>query len=171
MSSNRCVFLCIFFFIHSVFGEEIKKEVQKVHDTFRQIILLILPGDQKESPYNRLMIEIMKDQPNIKFVDTLIKDSSIEQIDDGMLLSPLMASAIFGKNTILELLIAKQVNINQVNRSQQSAAMLAAMANNADGLQLLIAAKAKLDLQDKHTSTALDYAKSRNNDDCIKILS
>jgi ankyrin repeat protein len=171
MSSKQSIFLCIFLFIQSALSEEeTKKEVLEVRKTFQKIIPLILPGDQNESPHNRLMIQIMKEQPNITSVGILIKESAVEQIDDGLLLSPLMASAIFGHNAILKMLLDKEVKVNQVNRSEQSAAMLAAMANNADGLRLLIAAGAKLDLQDKHTSTALDYAISRKSNDCSELI-
>lgn len=128
-------------------------------------------NDPLNTPHNRLMAELLKESPDITTITGLIEDNSIEEIDNGMLFSPLMASAILGHNDVLKMLIDKGVEVNQVNRRQQSAAMLAALANNSEALKLLKAAGAKEHLQDNQTSTALDYAKSRQSIDCIKMLS
>lgn len=177
MKSKKFLTILLLLFLNLLAEKTASERVTAFQNTYRKMITFCLPipitnelNDPHNTPHYRLMTELIKQTPHISTAKTIISQSSVEQIDDGELISPLMACAALGHNAIMELLLAKKVAINQLNRRHQTAVMIAAMANNTTGLIQLINAGARLDLKDKHEGTAQDYAKAHNHPHCIKII-
>lgn len=171
---------------HLYSHKSLPERITALHEVTRKLIRYTLPIPEKldktdplYTPHYRLMVELLEKKPDIVLVKTIISESTSSQIDEGELYSPLMACAVFGHNAIMDLLLAKQtevnghvakININQRNRTWQTAAMFAAMANNNEGLIKLINADADLLLKDRHDGDAYDYALSHGNDMCRKTI-
>lgn len=169
----------VFFLLNIVLlAEEVPSEqILATRNVIRKYITYTLPipvtsaaNDPQNTPHYRLMTELLKNNPDIVTAKLIISQSPREQIDDGLLFSPLMACAALGHNAILDLLLAKEVDVNQINRRQQSALMFGAMTNNTQGIIKLINAGAHLDLKDNQQGIAEDYAKIYKHPHCIKII-
>lgn len=175
------IFLIFLIFFSTAAEEVLSEEVIATRDTFRKFIMFTL--EKKDTPHYQLMTELLEKKPDIAQVKPIIskyteKEIDYPKIDYGEFVSPLMACAALGHNSIMALLLEKKdsqgsriININQTNRRHQSALMLAAMTNNTIGVIQLINAGARLDLKDRDQEcTAQDYARSFNHPYCLKII-
>lgn|GEM_PF-6574377 len=170
MNTTQLFLILILFVTNYCITEEDQTKMITIRETYKKYITYLIPHHEKERPQYRLMAEILKEIPNITAVASIIKDNPIDKIDDGKLISPLMAAIIFGHNSIVELLIKAKVDIKQVNKREQNAVMMAAFANNQDALKKLIEAGAVLDAVDNLGCDAFDYAKCKEHSQITQIL-
>lgn len=171
------IFLIFLIFFSTAAEEVLSEQVIATRDTFRKFIMFTL--ERSYITHYQLMTVLLKKKPDIALAKTIVSASTTqEEIDYGEFVSPLMACAALGHNSIMALLLEKKnpqgsriIDINQTNRRHQSALMLAAMTNNTSGVIQLINAGARLDLKDRdQESTAQDYARSFNHHYCLKII-
>ena len=164
MSNKRLflIFYCVSLTNYCV-SEDTQAKINTISELYTKYITYLIPQTEKNTPQNLLLTEIMKKAPDMAVVSSLIKNNPVHEIDDGQFLSPLMSATIFGHNEIVELLIQAKVNINQINRRQQNAVMMANLAHNQEALQKLIKAGAILDAQDNLGCDATEYAKYTEN--------
>ncbi len=182
MKTFKITILFFFFNFFPVRAEEVLSEQTiAARDTFRKFIMFTL--EKRATPHYQLMTELLEKNPDIAQVKPIIskyteKEIDYPKIDYGEFVSPLMACAALGHNSIMALLLEKKspqgsriINIDQTNRRQQSALMIAAMTNNINGVIQLINAGARLDLKDRdQESTAQDYARCFNHPHCLKVI-
>ena len=96
------------------------------------------------------------------------KDSNINY-NSGMG-TALMAAIMSGNKVIIEKLIAKKADLNQIDKQGKTALIYAAFNNNVEIVQMLIKAGANTKLADTENRTALDYAKFNKNTQLIIVL-
>jgi ankyrin repeat protein len=82
----------------------------------------------------------------------------------------LMAAIMSGNKVIIEKLIVKKADLDQIDTQGKSALIYAAFNNNVELVQLLLKAGANKKLADKENRTALDYAKFNKNTQLIILL-
>ncbi len=82
----------------------------------------------------------------------------------------LMAAIMSGNKVIIEKLIAKKADLNQIDKQGKTALIYAAFNNNVEIVQMLIKAGANTKLADTENRTALDYAKFNKNTQLIIVL-
>lgn len=82
----------------------------------------------------------------------------------------LMAAIMSGNKLIIEKLITKKSDLDQIDAQGKTALIYATFNNNSEIVQMLIKAGANKKLADKESRTALDYAKLNKNTQLIILL-
>lgn len=82
----------------------------------------------------------------------------------------LMAAIMSGNKVIIEKLIVKKADLNQIDTQGKTALIYAAFNNNTEVVELLIKAGADKKIADTENRTALDYAKFNKNTRLIILL-
>lgn len=82
----------------------------------------------------------------------------------------LMAAIMSGNKVIIEKLIVKKADLNQIDTQGKTALIYAAFNNNPEIVELLLKAGADKKLADTENRTALDYAKFNKNTRLVILL-
>jgi ankyrin repeat protein len=87
--------------------------------------------------------------------------------------TPLMAAALNGDRTLIQMLLAKGADVNAKDQAGTTALMDAARMGNADAVQLLIDSHADVNARNSRGETPLSLAsrlKSRGHARCVELL-
>ncbi len=84
--------------------------------------------------------------------------------------TPLMAAVVKNNIEIVNLLLEKNVNVEQKDANGTTALIYAAMFKNHEIAKSLIKAKATYETKDNRGNSALDYAILADDDQLIEIL-
>ena len=137
-------------------------EIQDIHKRNHEIINAI--NDNKATP---LILACYRNNEAVALY--LIDKVSNINYNSGMG-TALMAAIMSGNKVIIEKLIAKKADLNQIDKQGKTALIYAAFNNNVEIVQMLIKAGANTKLADTENRTALDYAKFNKNTQLIIVL-
>ncbi|NET73293.1 MAG: ankyrin repeat domain-containing protein [Sphaerospermopsis sp. SIO1G2] len=107
-----------------------------------------------------------------KIVELLLEaGADVTAVDPGMKATALHAAAYAGRTEAAKLLIEYNIDINKQGPYNGYTALHDAIwQNNIDIVKLLLAANADLNIRSQDGKTPLDFAKSRNYQEIIKLI-
>ena len=149
----------------SVFDVARKGTLTEMQDIFKQNPELINAiNDNKATPL------ILSCYRNNEAVALYLSDKVSNINYNSGMGTALMAAIMSGNKLIIEKLITKKADLDQIDAQGKTALIYAAFNNNTEIVQLLIKAGADKKLADKENRTALDYAKFNKNTPLIILL-
>ena len=137
-------------------------EIQEIYNTNPELINAI--NDSKATPL------ILSCYRNNEVVALYLSDKVSNINYNSGMGTALMAAIMSGNKVIIEKLISKKADLNQIDTQGKTALIYATFNNNPEIVQVLLNAGADKKIADKENRTALDYAKFNKNTQLIILL-